>query len=83
MFLLGAVRERIGNGRQYVIEWSDGQLSIQTSTHIFGPFTRRHPVSAGDYVLAIAHLEALEYLPGRVADNTDGRLTVEFCDGSK
>lgn len=31
-YLLGTVRERVGNGRQYIIEWADQTVQLQVLT---------------------------------------------------
>lgn len=78
----GAVRERVGNGRQYSIEWSDGTMGMQSAPYIFGPFTKQHPLAVGDRVLAIVDSAELLYLPGIITNEKDGKLSVKFCDGS-
>lgn len=82
LLILGAIRARVGNGRQYSVEWSDGTMGIQSAPYIFGPFTKQHPFSVGDRVLAIMDRHNLLYLPGIVMNAEDGRLTVKFCNGS-
>ena len=83
-FCTGAIRERVGNGRQYVVEGSDGKLAVQNSCHIFGAFTRRHQITLGDRVLAVADPELLLYLPGWVSSvRGAAEMDVNFCDGSK
>lgn len=77
------MRERVGNGRQYVIEWSDGKLNVQSADRIFGVFTKRHPLGIGDRVLALAQPKYFIYLPGWVHAVTDGMLDIKFCDGNK
>ncbi|KAI0238962.1 hypothetical protein LSAT2_010272 [Lamellibrachia satsuma] len=81
-FHLGLIRQRTGNGRQYEVEWADGTQSVQDSTFIFGPFTKCHPVSEGDRVLAIADQDNLVYLPGKIVSDGHHRSVIKFCDGS-
>ena len=76
------IRQRIGNGRRYEVEWAAGSRSVQESTFIFGPFTKCHPVTEGDRVLAIADQETLVYLPGRIISDGRGGSLIKFCDGS-
>ncbi|XP_064636642.1 von Willebrand factor A domain-containing protein 3B-like isoform X2 [Lineus longissimus] len=83
LYHLASVTERVGNGRQYVISWADGNLSVQTSAAIFGAFTKRRPLAIGDHVLAIADPVRLAYLPGTIRDISNKQLIVKFCDGSK
>ncbi|CAH1777455.1 unnamed protein product [Owenia fusiformis] len=80
---LGSIREKIGNNRQYVIEWSDGSLSVQSATFIFGAITKRHPLAIGDRVLAIADESQLLYLPGWITDSDGEKLTVKFANKQK
>ena len=78
--IIGAVRKRVGNGRQYMIEWSDGQLSIQNASCIFGAFNKRHSLALGDKVLSISEAVHLMYLPGSVTGTNGDKLVIEFCD---
>ncbi|XP_070554779.1 von Willebrand factor A domain-containing protein 3B-like [Ptychodera flava] len=80
-YYLGQVKERVGNGRQYIIEWADGKLQIQNSSCIFGAFTKRHRLALGDRVLAIADNQALVYLPGTITSVNGNRLVVKYCNG--
>lgn len=78
----GVIRERIGDGRQYVVERSDGELAIQVATCIFGAFTKRHQLTIGDNTLAFLDTKSLVYLPGTVTDTYQGKLVVDFCNGT-
>ena len=77
----GTVRERMGNGRQYIIESCDGPLHVQSHTCIFGAFTKRHPLAIGDRILAIVDPVQLMYLPGWIIGTNQGNIVVKFCDG--
>ncbi len=79
VYELGTVKSRVGKGRQYVIEWSRGEDSIQNANHIFGQHTRRPALLVNDYILAPR--ETI-FLPGRVMSRKDDRLKVKFLDGS-
>ena len=72
----------MGNGREYVIEWSDKKLQVQNSAMIFGAFTRRHRLAVGDHILAIANPVSLVYLPGLITGNAGEKLIVKLCDGT-
>ena len=76
------MKERVGNGREYRVEGSDGKVQLQTSLHVFGAFTKRHPLAPGDRVLTMADRHQLHYLPGWVTESQGGEVTVNLCDGS-
>jgi hypothetical protein len=78
VYELGRVISRVGNGRQYVIEWSNNKQSIQNSNHIFGSLTRNPNVIVNDYVLAP---KETIFLPGRVIGQKGSFLRVKFVDG--
>ncbi len=77
----GAVKERVGTGREYVIEGSDGKSQVCESLHIFGAFTRKHPLAAGDRVLTVADKHHIHYLPGWITAAQDGQVDVNLCNG--
>eukprot|EP00105_Crassostrea_gigas_P022697 XP_011442307.1 PREDICTED: uncharacterized protein LOC105338748 isoform X2 [Crassostrea gigas] len=79
---LASVKERVGNGREYMLEWCDGEQSTQTSHHIFGVFTKHHPLSVGDHVLAMWDSNQHVYLPGWVAGIVGEKINIRFCDGT-
>lgn len=78
VYELGRVTSRVGNGRQYVIEWSNNRQSIQNSNHIFGSLTRNPNIIVNDYVLAP---KETIFLPGRVIGQKGNFLRVKFVDG--
>ncbi|KAK3738170.1 hypothetical protein QZH41_019678, partial [Actinostola sp. cb2023] len=80
-FHLGTVRERVGNGRQYIIEWADQSVQLQSTGYIFGAHTKRHPLSIGDRVLALADPATYVYVPGWITGSNGRRLVVKFCNG--
>ena len=82
VIILGVVQERLSSNRLYRIEWADGSGAQQSITCIFDPFTKRHPLSVGDSVLAIVDPVELVYLPGKIKDTNGDLLRVKFCDGS-
>lgn len=82
IFKSASVKERVGNGREYVLEWCDGEKSTQTSHHIFGVFTKHHPLSVGDHVLAMWDSHQHVYLPGWVAGIVGEKINIKFCDGT-
>ena len=68
---VGLVRERIGDGKNYSIELmnkpANGPGIIkQSSTHMFGRFTKARELKVGDRVLALFDPEKPEYLPGTI-----------------
>jgi hypothetical protein len=79
----GSITERVGTGRQYHIEWCDGARATQDSIHIFGVFTKQHPLAVGDRVLAVSDPRRLVYLPGWVTGKHDhgDKISVQFCSG--
>ena len=77
---LGKIKERIGNGRQYAIEWSEkDKVSIQTANHIFGRYTHKPMIVVNDYILAATKNNI--YLPGRVIGTKGDFFRVKFVDG--
>jgi hypothetical protein len=78
VYELGKVIERIGNGRQYTIEWSNGSQSIQNAVHIFGTYTKNPSLIVNDYVLAPR--ETI-FIPGRIIGKKGSQLRVKFVDG--
>jgi hypothetical protein len=76
-FFQGKVRERIGNGRQYVVDWSGDRTSVQTANHIFGLYTHKPPIVVNDHVLASKNGI---YLPGRVIGTKGENFRVKFVD---
>lgn len=81
MFHLGTVRERVGNGRQYIIEWADQSVQLQSSGYMFGAHTKRRPLTIGDRVLALCDPALYVYLPGWIAGSNGRRLVIKFCNG--
>lgn len=81
MFYLGTVRERVGNGRQYIIEWADQSVQLQSSGYMFGAHTKRRPLAIGDRVLALLDPALYVYSPGWVAGANGRRLVIKFCNG--
>lgn len=78
VYELGKVIERIGNGRQYTIEWSNGSQSIQNAIHMFGAYTKNPSIIVNDYVLAPR--ETI-FIPGRIIGKKGSQLRVKFVDG--
>lgn len=75
----GKAKERIGNGRQYSIEWTDGSTCVQKAIFIFGPFSKRQKLTNGDYVLAMAvEPDQILFKPGVIKDGS-----VEFYSSSE
>ncbi|XP_013387557.1 von Willebrand factor A domain-containing protein 3B [Lingula anatina] len=80
---LGEVKKRIGNGRQYVVEWADGNMAVVMATNMFGACTKRHNLCVGERVLAVADDDTLLYLPGTVTAVESDRIGVRFSDGTR
>ncbi|KAK1167593.1 hypothetical protein AOXY_G10303 [Acipenser oxyrinchus oxyrinchus] len=78
---LGEVRERVGDGKHYVILWADGSSAVQSAAFIFGRFTRSRTLTLGDRVLALAEPASLTYLPGVIRGVNGTKLVVTFCNG--
>ena len=47
-FILASCRKRIGNGHQYELQWSDGTLTAQHLSCIFGAHTKRRQINVGE-----------------------------------
>lgn len=80
-YQFASVKERVGNGREYMLEWCDGSLSRQKSINIFGTFTKHHPLAIGDHVLAMVDTHQHVYLPGWVAGIVGNKINIKFCNG--
>ncbi|XP_074651656.1 von Willebrand factor A domain-containing protein 3B-like [Tubulanus polymorphus] len=80
---LASVKERLDCGNEFVLVWADGSESEQSASCIFGPFTKRHPLTVGDKVLAVADEQTLTYLPGRISTIAIDKLAIRFCNGKK
>lgn len=79
VYELGKIISQSGNiGRQYVIEWANGQQSLQNANHIFGPNTRKPNVIVNDYV--IAPVETV-FMPGRIIGRKGQQLKIKFVNG--
>lgn len=78
VYELGKVVNRVGNGRQYVIEWANGTQSIQNANHMFGQYTRNPAIIINDYVLAP---KETIFLPGRIIGKKGTQLRIKFVDG--
>jgi hypothetical protein len=79
VYELGKIRERIGNGRQYAIQWSDNRVSVETANHIFGRYTHQPCIGVNEYVIA-SHDSI--YLPGKVIGTKGDNFIVRFVDGN-
>ena len=76
------MKDRVGNGREYVLEWCDGSLTQQKSINIFGTFTKHHPLAVNDHILAMADDKNHLYLPGWVAGIVGSKINIKFCNGA-
>lgn len=76
-----SVNARVGNGREYMLEWCDGTVMRQKSINIFGTFTKHHPLAIGDHVLAMVDTHQHVYLPGWVAGIISDKINIKFCNG--
>ena len=84
LILAGTVKDRIDRGRVFTIEWTDGSLTKQYWSHIFGAFSkRRQRLVAGDYALAVTDEARMIYLPGKVTDNNGNKIVMEFFNKTK
>ena len=79
---LASVKKRIGNGREYLLEWCDGSQSHQNSIHMFGVYTKHHRLAVGDHVLAMMDEQQHMYLPGWIAGIVGDKINIKFCEGS-
>lgn len=80
-YRLASVKDRVGSGREYVVEWCDGEVAVQQSINIFGTFTKHHRLAVGDHVLAMSDEQQHIYLPGWVAGIVGNKINIRFCDG--
>ncbi|XP_046854173.1 von Willebrand factor A domain-containing protein 3B-like isoform X2 [Xenia sp. Carnegie-2017] len=83
LFYLGNVCSRVGNGRQYVVQWPDWSSQVQSSSMIFGAHTKRHQLAEGDKVLALNDTAKGLYKPGIITGGTEKSLTVKFTGQEK
>jgi hypothetical protein len=79
--MLGTIKDRVGTGHQYLIEWYDKSENEQKEEHLFGAFTRRDKHTKDSYVLAIDENDNI-YKPAKTKAISDDqkRLTVQFID---
>uniref|UniRef100_A0A1I8F1M6 Tudor domain-containing protein n=1 Tax=Macrostomum lignano TaxID=282301 RepID=A0A1I8F1M6_9PLAT len=81
-YLPATVKNRVGSGRQYVVEFSDGHQAVQALEFIFGGLSRRCSLHEGDRVLAQIAKNII-FLPGWVMSvNSDSTVNIKFVDGS-
>jgi len=83
IYKLGTVKDRIGSGHEYMIEWTRPEkqkCSIQHLTCIFGQFSKRRILNKGDHVLAMADGNRLDYYPGIITNIANERLHIQFCN---
>jgi hypothetical protein len=66
---------RVGNGSQYVIKWSNNQHSIQNVSHIIGTPNKNTSINKNDFVLA---LKDNLFLPGMCVDKIQNSLVIKF-----
>ncbi|XP_067841899.1 von Willebrand factor A domain-containing protein 3B-like [Heptranchias perlo] len=82
-YQLAQVQERVGDGKHYLIHWTNGQRAFQSASFIFGRFSRQKVLTVGDCVLAVADSASLTYLPGLICGYNGIKLVVHFCSGKK
>ncbi|CAB4013416.1 Hypothetical predicted protein, partial [Paramuricea clavata] len=82
-FYLGNVHDRVGNGRQYVVQWPEGPCQVQSSSLIFGAHTKRHQLAIGDRVLALSDKAQGMYEPGLITGVKGKKLDVKFSSRKK
>ncbi|KAJ8282512.1 hypothetical protein COCON_G00050310 [Conger conger] len=75
------VRQRVGNGKQYLIRWADGSSAVQDREWIFGKWSRARTLGVGDYALALADPTSHTFLPGVVQGYTGTLLHIHFING--
>jgi len=71
----------VGNGREYLVIWTDGSQTTVASNSMFGAFTVHHRLDVGDHVLAA---DGDQFSAATVVSGTNsrGKLKVKFTDGS-
>ncbi|KAM8977452.1 von Willebrand factor A domain-containing protein 3B [Pelodytes ibericus] len=80
-FHLAEVQKRVGNGKQYIICWTDGKTVIQDIKWIFGKFSKPHVLNVSAHVLTLASPSSLTFLPGIITELHGTKLHIEFCNG--
>jgi len=86
VFNLCSVSKKLSGARNYLIQWSNGNLEVQNYAYLFGSHTKRHEAKPDDHVLAIPYSgsDTVTYLPGKVKSiDKDGLLSIRFCDKTK
>lgn len=77
--LKGKIVGRVGNaGRQYIIEWADGEESLQNFNHILGGAAKNPSLVANECVFA---MRGSVFCPGRITGRRGDRLIIKFFDG--
>ncbi len=71
--------DRVGNtGRQFVIEWENGEQSLQNFTHIISPDIKNPNEIQSEFVFA---LKNSIFYPARVIGKKGSNLVVKFASG--
>lgn len=75
----GKIVRRVGNtGRQFVIEWENGDESLQNFNHILGGAAKKPSLIANECVFA---LRGAIFCPARIVGQRGDNLIVKYYDG--
>lgn len=78
VYELGKIIGRVGQtGRQFIIEWQDGEESLQNFNHILGGEAKIPSLVANECVFA---LRGEVFFPGRIIGRRGDNLIIKFCD---
>jgi len=77
---IGKITGRIGNtGRQFIIEWKNGEESLQNFNHIFGGAAKNPSLVANECVFATRTNEDV-FFPGKIIGRRGENLIIKFYD---
>jgi len=87
VYKIGTVKDRIGSGHEYLIEWANQDnkqtCSIQHLTCIFGQYSKRRILNEGDHVLGLQNQSTLEYYPGIITKIEEDQISISFSNDTR
>ena len=77
------MKDRLGSGHEYLVEWGDHTSAIQHLTCIFGKYSKQKTLQVGDCVIGCPDEDTLDYFPGIIRAITAGKLEIEFVNETR
>ena len=76
----GKIIGRVGNaGRQFILQWNNGEESLQNFNHMLGGSAKNPSLGANECVFANRR-ESKVFYPGRIIGRRGENLIVKFYD---